>query len=367
METRKPPTERNVIEWLQKGRIELPPLRLQFTKAEPQYDGCRWDFELEVKWGKQKATFAVEYKAQSTPKAFAEALRRCQDARLPRGTLPLLLLPYLRSTQLEELEESEISGIDLCGNGIVIIPDKLRVFRTGARNQFATYAPIKNIYRKNTSMVARLFAAQSSFPNVGAIRDEVNDRNPLVKNGSRTPMQLGTVSKALKGLEEDLIIERSKTIRLLQADKLLSQLVESYEPPRATRRMRLKVNVAGQSLSQWLGGRLDDVPMPVVASGLSSVTRYAVMARDDMLTFYCPRLDELTSKLGGVEANQFPNLELIETDEQPLFFDSRWEDNLEWASPLQTYLELMAGDKRDKETAEQVKSLLLRTMKGGNS
>jgi hypothetical protein len=39
--------------------------------------------------------------------------------------------------------------------------------------------------------------------------------------------------------------------------------------------------------------------------------------------------------------------------------DDRQGEDLWWASPVQVYLELMAGDKRDQETAEQVKSYIL--------
>jgi hypothetical protein len=32
-----------------------------------------------------------------------------------------------------------------------------------------------------------------------------------------------------------------------------------------------------------------------------------------------------------------------------------------WASPIQVYLELMTGDKRDRETAGQVKEVILKS------
>src|SRR5262249_10978598 len=105
--------------------------------------------------------------------------------------------------------------------------------------------------------------------------------------------------------------------------------------------------------------------VPVVATGLASTGKYAVMAHEDILALYCPRIDELQELLKGSETDQFPNLELIETDDEPLYFDPREDKGFFWASPLQTYLELMAGDKRDQETAEQVKPILLRTMKSG--
>ncbi len=366
MENRKPPTEQIVADWLAKGRLALPPLRLRLVRLQPRYAGpFYWDFEIEARWAGQKATFAAEYKPLSTPQTFQAILQQCRGAPLPSGKLPLMILPYLRHSQLEDLEQLGLSGIDLCGNGVVIIPGKLWVLRSGAPNQFSTSAPIKNIYRKNTSMVARLLTDMPTLPNVRTVRDEVNVRNPFVRNGARTPMRLGTVSKALKGLEEDLIIERSGVIRLLQAEKLLSQLVENYQPPHFVRRKRMKVKLTGPKLWRLLRDRSADTAIPLAATGLSSVGRYAVMARDDVLSLYCPRPDQLQQALGAIETDQFPNVELIETEDEPLFFDAREEDAIPWASPLQTYLELMAGDKRDQEVAQQVKSLLLRTMKSG--
>jgi hypothetical protein len=50
----------------------------------------------------------------------------------------------------------------------------------------------------------------------------------------------------------------------------------------------------------------------------------------------------------------------METEDETVYFDARKEGNFWWASPVQVYLELMAGDKRDRETAEQVKSFLLK-------
>ena len=54
-------------------------------------------------------------------------------------------------------------------------------------------------------------------------------------------MSLSTVSKSLKTLEEDLIVERNDIIRLLQPDKLLEKLSENYAPPNIKERVRLKV------------------------------------------------------------------------------------------------------------------------------
>lgn len=360
MKNRKAPTENEAQKWLQEGRLALPPLRFKLRKVEPKYsESQRWDFEVEGLWDDQSALFAVEHKSLSTPKAFEEALRQCRDTKLPEGLGPLLLMPYLRPSQLEELEVQGISGVDWCGNGVVIAPGKLRVFRTGNRNRFATYAPIKNIYRKNTSMVARLLLTAARFPNLQEILAEVSRRNLLAQTTGATPMSLGTVSKALKQLEDELIVGREPDIQLLQADKLLDQLQQNYEPPKA-QAVRLKVNCAFDQLPRILSMRIDKEASPLMATGLSSVSRYATMQREEVLALYCPDVKRVQSAIDGRETDRFPNVELIETIEQPLYFDAREEGGFYWASPVQTYLELMRGDKRDRETADQVRDYLLR-------
>lgn len=363
MQNRKPPSEQEVPTWLAAGRLELPPLSFRLTQIQPRYreTSVIWDFELEGTWGGEGSTFVAEYRSLSTPKAFEDAVRQCLGSPTPPGYRPLLLMPYFRPDQLKHLEKIGLSGVDLCGNGVVMAPGSFLVFRTGQPNRFSLTTPIKNIYRRNTSMVARLFASEPAFPNLKAVLDAVNDRNPLVRSQLRTPMRLGTVSKAVKGLEEDLVVERANGIRLLQADKLLSHLVENYKPLDRGRTCQLKV--PAKSGESWLRDRLRGFATPVVATGLSSVGQYAVMAREDRVSVYCPSFDEVRERLEGVETDRFPNVELIEMDDESVYFDARSDDEFAWASPLQTYLELMAGDKRDRETAGQVKELLLRATK----
>lgn len=355
---RKPPTAPDILERLRLAEVALPPLRLKVVETER----AEWDAVVVTSCGGQEAQFVVECKALSTPKGFDDAVRQFQNRPLPSGVLPMVIMPYLRESQLQELEALGISGVDLCGNGVVVAPGRFTVFRTGAENQFSTYSPIKNVYRKNSSMVGRVFLAMPFFESVQQIREAVNARNLLLSRWKRTPMGLSTVSKALKVLEEDLIVDRSQGIRLLQPDKLLESLKENYVRPTNAPRIQLKLQCDRATLLRLLTKQAGAASIPVVATGLSSVARYAVMQREDILSVYCPRIADLRDRLDGRETDRFPNVELIESDEQPLYFDTQEADGFFWASPAQTYLELMAGDKRDQETAEQVKTYLLRSL-----
>jgi hypothetical protein len=67
----------------------------------------------------------------------------------------------------------------------------------------------------------------------------------------------------------------------------------------------------------------------------------------------------LLEVLPDSQSVRFPNLEIVETEDETVYFDARQDGSFWWASPAQVYLELMTGDKRDQETAEQVKSYIM--------
>jgi hypothetical protein len=362
-EFRKMPTEREMIEKLRRGQVSLPPLSFRLLKSEVKSgQNRRIDALVEVSWGKSKAKFAVECKSLSTPKAFQDGLSRLKTWPLPKGYRPLLFAPFFSERQLWELEQEGISGVDLCGNGVVVVPNVLSVFRSGAPTLFSLSAPIKNIYRKNSSMVGRVFLLRPDYPSVQDVCSEINRQNTLVSLWDRKPMSLSTVSKALKTLEEDLLVSRNDSIRVLQPDRLLEKLSENYVPPKVGDRVRLKTKDESGIVQGLLLKLSQELELPIVATGTSSVSQYAVMQRGDLLSVYCPRLEPMLERIPGIREDRFPNLELVETEDETVYFDVRQEGDFRWASPVQVYVELMAGDKRDRETAEQVKSLLLENL-----
>jgi hypothetical protein len=359
---RKMPNEKEIMGQVEKGEFSFPPLSLRLLQVQPVIkENLRGDMLLEVSWGRSKAKFAVDIKSISTPKAFQSALNQLKYQPSGRNFLSMLIMPFLSDEQLMELEREGISGIDLCGNGVVIVPGKFSVYRYGGKNCFPSSALIKNIYRKNSSMVGRVFLARASYKTVQEIRGEVNRRNMLVNRWDKIPMSLSTVSKSLNILVNDLIIERNTGIRLLQADKLLEKLSENYLPI-TRKKVRIKLVDENEPIPQVLGKLSRETRIPLAATGTSSVMQYAVMQRGGILSVYCPSIEKIMETIPESQSDRYPNLELIETEDETAFFDTREQQNFWWASPVQVYLELMAGDKRDQETAEQVKSFILKNI-----
>jgi hypothetical protein len=351
-------TEKDILSRLKKEGINLPPLHFRsITEPYTQNKDSGFDAFLEAPWDQDIFRFAVECKALSTPKIFQNSLNWLANSRVPSGFYPLLIVSFLSETQLQELEKVGKSGIDLCGNGIVTIPGRCFVLRSGQENRFSSSAPIKNIYRKKSSMVGRAFLTKPRYGAVKEVLLEVNQRNILVRKSGWEEMSLPTVSKALKGLEEDLIIEKKDGIRLLQADKLLEKLEGNYVPPIIKRTARLKLPIGDLTVPEYFTGYAGS-DMVMAATGKASANRYAVMPTSELFSVYCPDLDEIARLFPGADSDRFPNVEFLETMDETVFFDARG-DSLSWASPVQAYLELMQGDKRDRETALQVKSSIL--------
>jgi hypothetical protein len=231
------PTEYDVSNWIADGHLALPPLSFRLRKVRPQYsDRGYWDYEVEAEWDTLSATFAVACRNLSTPKAFEEALRRCRDTDLPNELLPLVILPYLRPSQLAELEANGVSGVDWCGNGVVIAGVSSGSFAverpTNSRPNRLSKISIAATLRWSRD----LFLIAPDLPaSVSCWRRSTRRNIPRGGNGQTLMMTMGTVSKALKQLEGDLIIERGDRIQLLQAEKLLDQLGKNYVAPEGER------------------------------------------------------------------------------------------------------------------------------------
>ena len=366
--------ESEMLAQLNASPISLAPVRLAIREISAQLGDERYDAIVDATWDGDEAAFALECKRLGTPKEFANAVLQIQSWNLPKGTYPLLLLPFLKPEQLDELDRLGISGIDLCGNGVITIPGRLKVYRTGQPNLFKSTATIKNVYRGKTSLVARIFAEQSSFPSLQSLREAIVASDLLAATGLTKPIGLSTVSKALKTLEHDLIVAREKdgTIRLLQRDLLLDKLQRNDEPLEGQESIKLKVKT--DDLREWVSFYTNPSRQLAVLGGLSSVLKYAVMQRAEIYQLYTLDPEALANRMMGrdgasevppnenpaEETDRFENVVLIKSKRPVDYFDARTNETLAWASPLQTWLELMRGDKRDRETADQVRELLLK-------
>ena len=357
LDRKEPPGKRDLPVLLDGSRF--PPLEISVRSSEasglfPELPRLRPDFLLTAEWEGKERCFIVEYKRSSTPKALEAAIQQSRRYAEAAGSyLPMVIVPYLGPSALDRLTEEGVSGIDLSGNGLVIVPGEWFVRSTGAKNLFPSSAPIKNVYRGASSLVARVFFACPTFSSVHEISDEI------LRRGGKT--SLSTVSKALKGLEEDLVVGRGATIHLLQPSRLLDLLLENHRDSKVRLTHRIRVSDRTRGLRQFAQNAQESGAF--VAGDLPS--RYVVMpTSDDVVRVYTSSIKQITRDVEYEETSRFPNVELIETEDQTVYFDPSESEGFLWISPLQTYLMLATGGKREREVAAQLRADLLEASTG---
>ena len=365
MQYREIPRQSEMFRLLAQGRVDTLPLKLLAVKREPiakaRPKTRKADAMIELGWGRKAFRFAVECQAVSTPKEIAAAAETAKRSSNPPRSFPMVFVPYLPEPQLRFLQEQQVSGIDLSGNALIMVPDEILVFRTGAPNNFRRAGVIKNVYRKNSSIIPRVFLLKPQYDSITEAMDEIKTHGGCITQA--------TISKVCSSLDQDLVIERTKgqlprtrSLRLIQPDKLLEFLTENYAPPSINQRLTAKTTLTPDQFCRRLAKGGAEADLKVALTGSSSADQYAVMAREPIQSFYCSNLERLLKQLAPdlEETSRFPNVELLETNEDFVYFDTR--DNLA-ASPVQTYLELMQGDKREQETAEQLLKTILQSLK----
>ncbi len=133
---------------------------------------------------------------------------------------------------------------------------------------------------------------------------------------------------------------------------------ENYRQPIAEKRITGKAEDIDDTLLQ-MSENADENDF---LCAVNEPRRYAVMPSSNAMTkVYTQNIDKLLAEINFSEGERFSNLEIIETQDPTVYFDRRYElaPGYYFTSPLQVYLELANGGKREKETAEQIAEGLL--------
>lgn len=335
--------------------------------AKMASDSFQADLLLQVTSENGSVTFVAETKNTSSRRAVKEACVKAITCSPAYEAPPIIVVPYLDENQLMEIRDSypSLSAIDLCGNGLIRLPGKLYVFATGKPNKYPDSRSIKNIYQGSSALVARSFLKAPRQPSVNALRNEIE------KLGGK--ISLSAVSKVLTQLKEDLIVtNKNSELRLFDPLILLRNLLDNYSAPTILREKSIKLKgslVTQDSIPGILTACAIKLNYKFCMTGASAFLCYGAGAVDPVAAFYTSgdivELLKTVSESGEIdwtEEDIFPNVRILQAEEQSLFFDSRLYMNALVASPVQCYLELMKGDKRQQEGAEQVKKYILQEL-----
>ena len=345
-------SENKLLIMLKEREYLLKPLKIDRVDLEvPNAKSRLLDAVVfaESQEGGEVFRFAVEAKGRSTPNILQSAVTQIRNNLSP-GEYPLVYVPYLSSERLEYLEAEQVSGIDLCGNGIITIPNRLMVYRTGNPNRYPESRSLSNPFQGKSAMIARMFISTPQFSSLDELRDCVQKLGVSIS--------LSQVSKAVAALTEELLISRVKrSIFVRDPDAILERLSQEWSPD-IEQRVHLKLPGGISALNQLN----TDSRLTWSITGASTAGRYVVFPQGGPVQVAVSDSRKAMTLLEAKEESvpSFSDVELIKTNEPGFYYDNEKDDEgLRWASRLQTWIELDNGDGRQRDAARDVRNTIL--------
>jgi hypothetical protein len=345
MKNNQKSTVAEMLERLQPGLSLLAPLKVVQAGPDVGANG----FFVTLQWGDRSFRFSCGCKSRSTPQAVHLAREEARRGA-SKGVWPLVYVPYLSPERLAEFERSGFSAVDLCGNGVIQIPEKLFVSRGGAPNRFRDSRPLNDPFSGKSALVGRAFATMGRFGSLNALFEAIRAMGGQIS--------LPQVSKAVSALVEELLVEKNKSaMYVVDTAALMKRLSEGWS---GTGGGRLRISIApGIEWSEALAGRKG---LKWAINGMFSLRRYAPFAIAGTRVVMVSDLEAAVKVLRGrpVEEGEQADIELVEPATDECLFDVRPDDaGMLWAGPVQTWIELQGGQGRYMVAAERVMQFVL--------
>ena len=353
-------TKKEIIQSLKNMGDRYAPLVInRLTEQVSLPVGCRFDAIIEFSIQNGPSFEAVVGIASvSTPQmilASARLLAVCIAIEKVPNMVPLIIAPYIGAKQAKILADKDISWIDLSGNMSVRISNRVYIERTGKPNRFPDTAPIKKIFQGTSSLVSRALLLQpEGFSSLYEMVDFINNRNAKIT--------LSTVSKVVKRLEEELLINRDKSlINVADQEKLLERLVQGYRnsTERRTKQTYRFVIENIQQLSPGLVGECKDY----LACGFYAA-QIKGLAMTDKMTIFVKDIEQFRRKaeekwVSITADEEFGNVIITETNDPGVWFNPDWRIIDSVVGDIELYLEMMVDTPRGPKIAEQLKRRIL--------
>lgn len=341
---------------------------LNVTRSE----GLPFDVRFELRSREAQVLVFGEVKSGFTPKQLAELkpwVQRLQS--ISKDAVFAIIVPALSIQAQNYCLENGINFIDLNGNLSISVPGQFILQRTGIRdenrkNADPTPGREANVYSGRFSRVLRVLLQQPRTWTLTEIATELerqSNSNPIISEarpGELTEtdfrVSLGTISKALATLEEQLLIRRrNSTVLVPEPDRLLKMWADKY---RERYRWRLRQSFR---LKKPLGKKLNAIARllrkaeigPFAITGSAAAALRAPFVDVETVDIFLPALRIVRPKTELLSpTSEGPIIRFIEPYDFGVFLYVSVEGGIPIVSNLQTYLDLYARGGRDQKQAK---------------
>ena len=300
--------------------------------ARPRGSGSRGAIWVVRAGGRTFAAGSVP-STRSAPLAHAARQLSAAAGRFGGATIPLVIVPHMGPAGSRVCRECGVAFLDRCGNAWIDVPG-LRVRLEGRRNRFPARGRPASAFAPKSSRVARVLLLHPA-------------RWRLQRDlAERTGLGPGFVSRIVRRLEEDALVERNRAGAVRPADPDL--LFDAWLGDHDLRRLP---GVSGRLVS----GTRDRI-VEVVTRALDRRCEHAWTggAAADLLTGRTPRFPatlyvsadpspELVDAIGLVVAAEPADLRLVVPRDEGVFEGATRVGGARSVSPVQALLDAVAA------------------------
>lgn len=353
----------DIIETFRRLQAQYTPVVIKSIEVETgamtQF-GIRADavVEFEIEGGLSFRALA-EIASLGTPKSIRDKcvqvlndVRKAEDPAL----MALVIAPYVPAKQAQTLREAGVSWMDLSGNMVLRVPNRVYIERTGQPNRYPDTAPIRKIFEGTTSLVTRaLLLEPAGFASVSEIVDFIRFRGASIT--------LPTVSKALRLLEEELLVSRGGgRISVVDSGWLMDRLVEGYGAS-ARRRGSVPLRLSMEDTEQTLRRFCSLLGSTYVFCGFYAA-QLKGLAQTNQIVMYAQDMDCVAQAVKELSPDvrpdeEFGQVSVIETRDRTAWFNAQALEERPTVDDLELYLEMTLDTPRGPTIARILRTRIL--------
>jgi len=340
----------------------LPGVRIRAVKAQPT-EGFDVQFELES--GKKRVLVLGEIKSVVSPKlleGIAPWIRRMKSLR--EGVSFALICPALSPRSQAFCIENGIDFMDLAGNVSINVPGTFTLQRLGMQSkEWSTPSnslPSTNVFSGRSSRVLRVLLEEARAWTLTGIANELQAETKKFGLAFSTKqvdfaIHLGTISKALASLDEQLWIRRQgSSILVPEPRRLLLAWAEKYKE-RYRWRLRNSFETANPfaaALSQINNGLKPLLRSPYAFTGAAATIDAPFIDLDTIDLFLLSGKDDAKLRQLDQRPESGRKLRFTYPYDSGVFLYARTDGSVPMVSNIQAYLDLYARGGRDLKQAD---------------
>jgi hypothetical protein len=325
------------------------------------YKDIRPDIVIQLGYGDIIIKIFGEIKIQVTQKTIeqvGEWLRRAK-ALIPFGTYALIC-PYLSPQNQLTCQKDNIDFIDLSGNILLRIPNRVFIERLNRPNKSYKESKRRNPFSGASSRVLRVLLNKPYQDwTITGISDELERESERQNKKGLFSLSLSSISKSIQSLEDEVLIRRDNLkIRVPDPKQLLFSWAEKYKDRyKWLRRSSFKTNnpfdFEVESSINKLTDRFNDLNICVSGSAAANfVAPFVNVDRIDVFLLDKPRTDALRSLSN--EQSVGPDFQFFYAYDNGVAMYSQIVKNIKIVSDIQIYLDCYARGGRDAKQAEYI-------------